>query len=163
MTFDPSIPADNIKVRYLANAMRLQFQAFLAYVDSRITPPFPSGTKLFFYQDTAPPGWTIASNVSDCLLGVKTGDGTGVYQTAGTLQGTWQQADHVLSWGQMPKHQHYSSQYAQGSGRYSYEVKFEYNQSADYPFGSVAGNDEPHNHGNTWRPMAAVGIIAEKD
>jgi hypothetical protein len=33
----------------------------------------PSGTKMYFYQNTAPTGWTIDATVADCLLAIKGG------------------------------------------------------------------------------------------
>lgn len=132
---------------------------------------FPSGTKIWFYQDTAPDGWTIVADASDCLIACKTGnasagDVTATYNVGGALYGTWQQTDHTLSIDQMPSHSHTYQ-------RYPYEFYQNTNDSfaakyAGYEryFGNVntsdAGGNQGHNHGNFWRPLAAVGIICQK-
>lgn len=60
------------------------------YVDSII----PAGTKMYFYQDTAPAGWTIDGAVADTLLSVK--GGSQAYNVSGgTIAGTWTQPNHT--------------------------------------------------------------------
>lgn len=168
MSFDPSIPADNIKIRYLATAMRQQFQALLDTVTARTPPPFPSGTRLFFHQDTAPIGWTTDTTIGDSLLAIKR-DGTSSYTTGGTVQGSWQQSDHVLSVDEMPNHNHYISPMSQvggvrggGGDVVAYATGFPAGSAGPYNV-SGTGSSQAHNHGNYWRPQAAVGIIASKD
>jgi hypothetical protein len=55
---------------------------------------FPSGTKLYFYQNTAPAGWTIDNNVADALLGIK-GGANAFNVNGGNLVGTWAQPNHT--------------------------------------------------------------------
>lgn len=53
----------------------------------------PAGTKMIFYQDTAPTGWTIDGTVADALIAVK--GGSNAYNVAGgQLAGTWVHGDH---------------------------------------------------------------------
>jgi hypothetical protein len=69
----------------------------------------PSGTKMVFYQNSAPTGWTIDGAVADCILAVK--GGTQAYDAnAGQILGTWTQPNHTHSMGThihtMPTHTH---------------------------------------------------------
>jgi hypothetical protein len=55
---------------------------------------FASGTKMYFYQDAAPSGWTIDAVPADALLAVK--GGAAAYNVAGGNQaGTWTQLNHT--------------------------------------------------------------------
>jgi hypothetical protein len=54
----------------------------------------PAGTKMWFYQSTAPSGWTIDNTPSDAVLAVK--GGSGAYNVVGGMQaGTWSQPTHT--------------------------------------------------------------------
>ena len=59
-------------------------KAIKTYVDSII----PSGTKMWFYADSAPVGWTIDSSPTtvDNILAIKGGT---IYNTGGVRQGGW--------------------------------------------------------------------------
>lgn len=68
---------------------------------------FASGTKMYFYQNVAPTGWTLDAVPADALLAVK--GGADAYNAAGgTQQGTWTQPNHTHAVGtyQMPLHLH---------------------------------------------------------
>lgn len=53
----------------------------------------PAGTKMIFYQNTAPTGWTIDGTVADALIAVK--GGSNAYNVnAGQLAGTWVHGNH---------------------------------------------------------------------
>jgi hypothetical protein len=153
----------------------------------------PSGTKMVFYQDTAPTGWTIANTLDDKVLYVTKGSaasgetGGGVHSS-----GTWTQPNHVHAVGshthttgdvtltidQMPSHTHYV-EYAQvgvTSGSVGRNVLL---SSGTGWTSSSTGIGKAHNHGateaggtentgngataNTWRPAAYCVIIATKD
>lgn len=72
---------------------------------------FPSGTKMVFYQDTAPSGWTIEDTLDDKLLFVTKGSSAGGETGGGAhATGTWTQPDHVHAGGShthvAPSHHH---------------------------------------------------------
>lgn len=79
----------------------------------------PVGTKMYFYQNSPPSGWTYDAAITDVLLSVK--GGSDAYNANGGLQvGTWDQGNHVhsmndhthttpdhqLTEAQMPSHTH---------------------------------------------------------
>lgn len=144
-----------------------------------IANPFPAGTKLWFYQDTAPTGWTIDSSVADSVIAVK--GGTQAYNVSGgNLAGTWQQAGHALSVNEIPSHSH-APEFESGWQGPFYNKVHESRAgdgnlwslgggnggSSKHVWGtwriSSVGGGQTHNHGNTWRPYAAVGIICTKN
>lgn len=133
----------------------------------------PAGTKMWFYADTAPTGWTIDGTPSDELLGIK---GGATYTTGGVQAGTWTQPDHLhttpdhqLVTSEMPAHVHAMSTWTSaGVGDRVQNGTINAGNAIDT--GSTGG-DGVHNHGNTgnsatantWRPLARVGIICTKD
>lgn len=125
---------------------------------------FPSGTKMYFYQNTAPTGWTYSSGVTDAVLAVK-GGSQAYNANGGTEAGTWTQPDHTLTTSEIPSHTHSQVCDSRGAGSNFYgaysgaPAAFMYNP---YNTGS-AGGGNAHNHGTTYRPAAAIGIICEKD
>ena len=167
MPYNSQLPADSSKLRSSAGYLRDNFSALETYLGlanlNAGTPLqfFPSGTKLWFYQDTAPTGWTIVSGVSDCLIGIK-GTSGATYATGGTVAGTWQTPDHTLTLNEIPSHTHgYNEVKYVGGGNFDWGVSFE-NPTAGPINTTSAGGGMAHNHGNTWRPVAAIGIIAVK-
>ncbi len=135
----------------------------------------PAATKMWFYADTAPTGWTIDATPSDELLAVKGGS---TYATGGAQAGTWSQPNHThttgdvtLSISEMPAHTHDNIRQAvSDSGGTSSVAAAVAPNDADTLTNSTGG-DTAHNHGatgngataNTWRPSARVGIICSKD
>jgi hypothetical protein len=120
------------------------------------------GTIAWFYQATAPSGWTIVPSTSDLMLATQGGT---VYTTAGTQQGTWQQANHTLTLNEIPSHNHRvpAGKDSSGSGG---DPKYA-RRANDLDVNSVITTDSKgggagHNHGNTWRPLAAVGVLCRK-
>jgi hypothetical protein len=84
----------------------------------------PAGTKMIFYQNTAPDGWTIDGTVADALIGVK--GGTQSYNVnAGQLAGTWTQTNHTHTFSDSfsashqhgMDHNHYVADYNSGIDR----------------------------------------------
>ena len=79
--------------------------AIQAAVTTMLPSPIPAGSKMWFYQDTAPTGWTIVSSCADGLLAVK--GGLNAYNVAGGQQvGTWTQTGHTHTG---PNHNHTTS------------------------------------------------------
>lgn len=54
----------------------------------------PAGTKMVFYQNTAPTGWTIDGTVADAIIAIK-GGSQSYNVNAGQLAGTWTQTNHT--------------------------------------------------------------------
>lgn len=135
----------------------------------------PAGTKMWFYHNTAPVGWTIDATAPDSLLAVK--GGTNDYSTrGGHMHGTWYQPDHyhstvshVLTEAEMPAHTHNDpttdGNEGPGDSVYKYELAqvdfhvsgFTYPnyRSSGYDYGiqsaptSSTGGGASHTHGNT--------------
>lgn len=52
-----------------------------------------TGNKMYYYQNTAPTGWTIDATVDDCLLGIK--GGLQAYNVSGgVIAGSWSLTQH---------------------------------------------------------------------
>ena len=121
------------------------------------------GTKCWFYNNVAPSGWTIVPGVGDALLGVL---GGGIYINAGVgFDGDWQQTDHTLTVNEIPSHSHRIPAGKDSSGssgtRYARRAT---DLDTDTTITSASeGGGVGHNHGDTWRPKATVGIICSKD
>jgi len=149
----------------------------------------PSGTKLFFYQDTPPTGWTLTAGIGDRIIAVK---GGATYLTGGATAGSWTLPNYTLLTADIPSHTHGSGNTGSGGGHghnFGGSTPRYGTSGADGSFGSILGgggatssanvtvasvgghthsiNNEggggAHNHGATYRPAAAVGIIASKD
>jgi len=118
-----------------------------------------SGRKVWVYADAAPTGWTVYSTAADCVIAVKGGT-EGYNQTGGTgtLYGSWTQPSHTLTEAEIPSHYHSMGAIA---GNYSYGADLGGAGSTARNTGSTGGGGA-HNHGTTYRPYAAVGIIIEK-
>ena len=133
---------------------------------------FLAGTKAFFYQNTAPTGWTISEGIGDALLAVK--GGSNAYNVNGGQQApssTWSQPTHLHTTGDftltttyIPSHNHTMyhthNAYCQSQDIYAYEGGSTFKQHADSGSyvttsgasasntGSVGGGSA-HNHGST--------------
>jgi len=128
-----------------------------------VAAPFASGTKMWFFQNTAPTGWTIDSTPADSLLAVKGGSGA-FNVNGGTEAGTWQIPDtegHVLTIAEMPAHAHTMGSWAAGSGVGTGNFSIEGTTLNTSTVGGGGGH--VHTQVDTWRPLAQVGIICEKD
>ena len=85
--------------------------------------------KIWMYSNSATDGWAVAGGLSDCVLAIK--GGSRAYNVnGGNSAGTWSQPPMTLTIAQMPAH-------TTGS----------------------TGGDQSHNHGNTYRPFAAIGTL----
>ena len=141
-----------------------------------------AGSAMWFYQDSAPIGWTIVATIAaDTALGVNSSGGT--YTTGGTIEGTWTIAGHthgvsgeVLTINQMPAHEHDHIADSQASpATFTQSIVTTGNDdqrhNAAFPTGTTGGGAS-HDHGgvtgsgggtSTFRPSANVGILATKD
>jgi hypothetical protein len=133
---------------------------------------FLQGTIMWFYLDQAnkPSGWTLATGLTDCLLAVQGGS---VFTSGAMGLGTWQQDGWALTSAQM-NHFHYSFGSGLRSSANSASASgpniFAYNRlpdaqviTADVNNALSGSSATAHNHGNSWRPYAAVGNLYSKD
>lgn len=129
---------------------------------------FPSGTKMLFYQDTAPTGWTIQNTLDDKLVYVTKGSaaggqvGGGVHSTGSwTISGIAANS-HVLTIAEMPAHTHDMPNQGLGVNAHWYAG----GSSDDYGTTGSTGGGGGHTHTAThtpgWRPAAYCCIICEK-
>ena len=150
----------------------------------------PSGTKMWFYQNTAPAGWTLDATPSDDLLAVKGGAQT-FNANGGTGAGTWTVAgltkDAHTHTGPSHNHQWYKVEVASDdtynaagdetviatdtniyAGILAQAASAEklYNQAYTNKAGTGATgaqSDAAITSDATWRPKARLGIICTKD
>ena len=159
--------------------------------DLGVIHSFASGTRMYFYQDSAPSGWTYYSAISDRVLACK--GGTNAYNVSGgTKAGTWSQPTHRHTG---PNHRHGMNNHthtldtyttedwswsdsrrvikADGGGLFTVEGSSgpDSMDMADYTTGGPTSSNTEYSTGNTsyestsdtWRVRAAVGIICTKD
>lgn len=133
---------------------------------------FIAGDSTYFYQNAAPLLWT-AESFTDALLGVKGGS---TYTTGAAEAGSWTQPDCTLEAANLPAHTHgeggahthavpNSNQYPRSGSDwklYAYNSTKTSSSNGAHTHDSV-GSGDAHNHGTTYRPYAAVGIVATKD
>lgn len=116
--------------------------------------------KMWFYLNAAPTNWTEVGSLGDTLLAVKGGT---TYTTGGTTKGTWQQTDATLTTSEIPPHTH-NSTLAISANSGSGGAFWAHNSSVLTSGSAVAGaGTATHNHGDTWRPAARVGLICSFD
>lgn len=131
----------------------------------------PAGTLCWFYQNVAPDGWLPINFLGDCVLALR----GGLYGPAGnTVAGTWQQSDATLNINQIPNHTHNIICGKDTDNTKITHVKGTRNDNPSprprAPTEGItgAGTDVntnqclPHNHGASWRPLAVVGILCQK-
>jgi hypothetical protein len=130
-----------------------------------------TGRKVYIYENTAPTGWTTES-VTDRVIAIK--GGSQAYDTSGGTQvGSWTQPSHTLITSEIPAHNHGGSTgstavhghssggwgaHAEQQGPHDGTTSPSHNHSI-----SSQGGGGSHNHGTTYRPYAAIGIIVSKD
>lgn len=129
----------------------------------------PSGSKMIFYQDTAPAGWTIQNTLDDRLIYVSKGSAAGGEEGGGELSGTvvssgtWTQPDHTLVIAEMPSHSHNILVSSTNYNTRLRKLGYSGDEAWQSDWISDTGGDQPHNHGSTWRPASLVCIIARKE
>lgn len=135
--------------------------------DNYIMPPqylgFLNGTNAWFYQAAAPLGWSIIQGTGNRVLACS--DSANKYngQNAPSQTGTWQQTDTVLTIAQMPAHTHKVGLYEATTSNNKEKLGPGKNSLKDNIESSSTGGGQGHNHGNTWRPLANVGILCTKN
>lgn len=142
---------------------------------------FAAGTKAWFYQNTAPTGWTLDATPADALLAVK--GGSNAYNAnGGTQQGTWTQPGHTHDVGTyaIPAISLKTNSKTTHSAGVKCVIDGDGDIYAPYQGGDIAAHDVPTTSINnsaaaitgasangataaTWRPLAQVGIICTKD
>lgn len=129
---------------------------------------FVKGTICWFYMSTAPLYWETVPNTGDAVLATRAGNINQTYGAAGVRVGTWQQEDHTLTLQEIPPHTHRvdlggdstDTVSSANSARMSKNIKSRKFRTGDGSTQGLAGLG--HNHGDTWRPQAVVGILAIK-
>ena len=141
----------------------------------------PAGTKMLFYADTAPTGWTIDNTLDDKVVFVTKGSAAGG-QTGGGVHssGTWTQPGHqhthaafTLAINEMPSHTHVQvAGNALAEGTYTEPIQYGSREVLLPQVPTQAtGGGAPHTHpnaaaaatANTWRPAAYAMIICSKN
>jgi len=122
---------------------------------------FPSGTQMWFYANATIAGWSLVTT-GDTLLAVKGGL---EYVTGGVEAGNWQQEGHALTVAELPSHTHPVNGTGATTGTGNRVRGYRQSLSEDSkPWAtSSTGGNQAHNHGNTWRPRANVGVILRKN
>jgi len=132
----------------------------------------PSGTKMYFYQNTAPTGWTIDGACADALLAVK--GGAQAYNVNGGNQaGSWTLAGltadahkHDLPFLQYSGgiRTHSTAPFGTGADLGCSEVSESGDSSVTRPaYRSDTATTNGITSDASHRPLAQVGIIATKD
>jgi len=130
-------------------------------------------TKVWMYSNTEEDGWSIDTAVGDRLLALKTITGGLDYDIdGGNESGTWTMPGCTLSISQIPAHTHgEAGEHIHGVSVYAsntYTAYAAYSKGTNTHTQSVLMNSgvhthdsdglsQSHNHGNNWRPYAAVG------
>lgn len=124
------------------------------------------GTRMWFYNNLPPLGWSIVPGTGGNLLAAQDFQATYAGNvTAGNTAGTWQQTNTTLTIDQIPPHTHTmqaSSDTLSGAGSRYYRSG-DPTHPRNYYASTSTGGGQGHNHGNTWRPLANVGVIGNKD
>ena len=113
----------------------------------------PSGTKMWFYADSAPTGWTLDGTPSDELLAIKGGT---TYTTGGTTKGSWTHGHTASSSGSGSSGGPSNNAHNVGGGG-------EPSPGVDHIHGISVSVSTTVNDNTTMRPKARVGIICSKD
>lgn len=101
-----------------------------------------AGTKMVFYQDTAPSGWTIDTTLDDKLLFITKGSGAGG-QTGGGAHssGTWTQPTHTHTG---PSHTHTGPSHTHSGPSHTHTVEAHTHTTGDH---AITTNEMPsHRH-----------------
>lgn len=124
------------------------------------------GTRMWFYNSLPPVGWTIVPGTGGNLLAAQDFQTTYAGNvSAGNTAGTWQQTAIVLTVNQIPAHQHSYQLFedSAGSNEGTQGARRARTSAGNSGVTAPAGGGGAHDHGNTWRPLANVGVIGNKD
>jgi len=144
-----------------------------------------STTPIWMYVNEAPVGWTLKSGApSDCIISIK-GGSQSYNVSGGNTGGSWTQPNATLTVNQIPSHEHYGFANHQASVQ-DLNQRMSYNPAIADDYMAVnttwsadgameictghsyvpsrgkvgpTGGGLSHNHGTTYRPYAAVGIM----
>lgn len=129
--------------------------------------------RMWCYANSAIDGWVIDSTAPvDCVVGIK-GGSNDYNVNGGQTAGDWQIPDHTLTVSQLAIHTHtivanhthnIVNSGSAGSGVFGMiyattASSVNTSSSGAHTHPSSGGDGGPHNHGNTYRPRAAVGIL----
>jgi len=123
---------------------------------------FPTGTKMTFYQATAPLGWTqdTTAALNDALLRTVTAGGGGTGGTNGFVAAPLTAtASHTLTISEMPAHTHTAQRQTAGQ---AYVAGGGSNYDTVGNTGSTGGN-AGHTHNIAWTPKYVDLIVCTKD
>lgn len=161
MAWDPTLPQPSSKLRLSPGYITANWAALDSALGSSLKLGL-EGQSIWLHADSLSGEtaslWTIESAVGDTVLAVKGGS---VYTTGGTGAGTWQLPDHTLTTSEMPSHSHNLEYAIRSIGTGGSAPRFE--SGAPFTPVSNTGGGDPHNHGNSWRPAARVGLIINKN
>ena len=148
-------------VEVLEAKVGIDTSAVSTSLDYKVNNFFVENTRMmWFYENTAPTGWTTATDLSasDAVLAIK-GGSNDYNVNGGNVAGSWLTATHTLSVAEMAPHQH-SYTGRSGTSIAITSVSAVRSLSNTTTTGSTGG-DCSHNHGNTYRPYAAIGLLAQ--
>ena len=161
MAFDVSKPADTDKLRISAGLIRDNWVGLTDALGSSLKLGLES-QNIWIYADSISGEtaslWTLQSSLGDTVLAIKGGS---TYTTGGTTAGTWTQPSHTLTINEIPAHTHTMSTYTDISAAGARTVATAGGGSGATT--ASTGGGQGHNHGNTWRPSARVGLIIQKN
>jgi hypothetical protein len=154
-------------------------------LDYRVNNLMIASTYMYFYENTAPTGWTATLAAGDKILSTFKPNHTGFYSYPQTASGNWEilydTGSGLASDWQRAQHNHQWMWYS-GGLNYSYSslgYQFRFGSYTVSGGGFIAGcggdahthlcgldlftENQIHTHewGSTWRPSAAIGIIAQ--
>jgi len=139
--------------------------------------PIPSGTKMPFYQSSAPAGWTIVTGLDDLVMYLSNNSGTGgggpyAGGTTSAGVGGWDGSfglavgNHTLTIGEMPSHSHTGIFVVVAAPAVPAYVPLSSGSSWGADVVGNTGGGGAHNHpisgASTWRPPGAHFIVCQK-
>jgi len=125
---------------------------------------FPVGTKMAFFQATAPTGWTQDVTNNDAILRVVSTLGGGTGGTDSLITGLTATDGHVLTISELPAHTHTqkSPYHAASSNINSGNIGVSGSSAPNSASGSTGG-DAAHTHTISFAPKYLDVIVCTKD